>query len=176
MLVGCTNPDCEEWLHYECLLHDVLTRVYEKLGTVAPHKLGEPPVEMKVKAQLPATPRSTTPEVKDDKQWTPTVIPSEARDSVHPKRSDVITPSTTMSPTPGMSAPAAKQPSRSPPTQKCHPKKVVGRKPYEGLFEAALQLDNGPTVWQITDLRNGSGSDDTWTERAQCLVCRSEIE
>ncbi|KAK5987560.1 hypothetical protein PT974_11692 [Cladobotryum mycophilum] len=41
LLVGCTNAECEIWLHYDCLLHDVLIRVYDALGTDTPHKTEE---------------------------------------------------------------------------------------------------------------------------------------
>ncbi|KAG6018312.1 hypothetical protein E4U41_003976 [Claviceps citrina] len=37
-LVGCTNSECGNWLHYECLLHDALMQVHERLGTNKPHK------------------------------------------------------------------------------------------------------------------------------------------
>jgi hypothetical protein len=50
------------------------------------------------------------------------------------------------------------------------------RRAYEGLFEAKLDLQSGPTVWEVRDLRlNVSGGDRTWTENVSCLVCGSII-
>ena len=31
MLVNCSNEDCKIWLHKECILRDVLSRVYKRL-------------------------------------------------------------------------------------------------------------------------------------------------
>ena len=50
-------------------------------------------------------------------------------------------------------------------------------KPYEGLFEATLKMSDGPTVWEVRDLReNVKGGEKTWTEKAECLVCGTAIE
>ncbi|OAA59525.1 Bromo adjacent region [Akanthomyces lecanii RCEF 1005] len=37
MLVGCTNSDCGEWMHIDCLREDVLKRVHDRLGADKPH-------------------------------------------------------------------------------------------------------------------------------------------
>ncbi|EQL01073.1 ebs-bah-phd domain-containing protein [Ophiocordyceps sinensis CO18] len=92
------------------------------------------------------------------------------------KQIDGITPKTTESPMPGMPMPAAEKLPRMSSGKKGRPRKVESR-PYEGLFEASLKLDDGPTMWRITDLRaKVSGGDRTWTERAQCLVCGTKID
>ncbi|KAF5704669.1 hypothetical protein FMUND_12397 [Fusarium mundagurra] len=56
--------------------------------------------------------------------------------------------------------------------KKGHKKKVAGRKPYVGLFEADLKTQCSPPVWEIRDLRrNGGANHDTWTEEVHCLLC-----
>ena len=57
-------------------------------------------------------------------------------------------------------------------------KKVVDDKPYEGLFKASLILTQGPTFWEITDLRTNvkKGAERIWKELAVCLFCNTIIE
>ncbi|KAJ6445678.1 ebs-bah-phd domain-containing protein [Purpureocillium lavendulum] len=181
-LVGCTNSGCETWLHYDCLLHDVLTRVYDELGTDKPHKSNDLPVKMETDdAPAPAL-RSTTPtDIKGEGTQSPAGIRQGTNGDVAapPKQLDGITPKATESPAPGTpSAAAVEKPSRSSSVKKSRGRKSVAEtKPYEGLFEAKLKLDDGPTTWQITDLRQGvTGGDRTWTEPARCLVCGVKID
>ncbi|KAM4059486.1 ebs-bah-phd domain-containing protein [Hirsutella rhossiliensis] len=182
-LVGCTNSDCEEWLHYECLAHDVLMRTYERLGTEKPHISGElDGSSAKVERDdKPATAlHSTTPtDIKGEETMQPTVGVKEGEngDSVPIKQIDGITPKTTESPVPGTPAPAVEKLPRLSSGKKGRPRKATESRPYEGLFEASLKLDDGPTMWRITNLRaNVSGGDRTWSERAQCLICGTKID
>lgn len=56
-------------------------------------------------------------------------------------------------------------------------KRDAGHKPYEGLFEASLELSKGPMHWEVTDLRTHvKGGDLTWTEHSGCLICNMTIE
>lgn len=182
-LVGCTKSGCEQWLHYECLEHDVLMRTFERLGKGKPHKSAELDGSAAKAARddkLPAALRSTTPNnVKGEEPTQSAAIgvkAGENGDSVPMKQIDGITPKTTESPMPGMPMPAAEKLPRMSSGKKGRPRKVESR-PYEGLFEASLKLDDGPTMWRITDLRaKVSGGDRTWTERAQCLVCGTKID
>ncbi|KND90275.1 hypothetical protein TOPH_05085 [Tolypocladium ophioglossoides CBS 100239] len=182
-LVGCTNSDCEEWLHYDCLLHDVLMRAYEQLGTDKPHKSRESPVKMETDEKPPATLCSTTPtEIKGEKTHSPMAFKEgengDSVPSVPVKQIDGITPKTTESPAPGTPANVntAERLPRPSSVKKGRPKKSAESKPYEGLFDASLKLDDGPTAWQITDLRDVSGGDRTWTESAKCLLCGIKID
>ncbi|PNP56429.1 hypothetical protein FNYG_15348 [Fusarium nygamai] len=38
-LIECPSADCGRWMHCECLTHDVLMRVYKRLGTDKPHRI-----------------------------------------------------------------------------------------------------------------------------------------
>ncbi|KJZ76597.1 hypothetical protein HIM_03933 [Hirsutella minnesotensis 3608] len=182
MLVGCTNSDCEEWLHYDCVLHDVLMRVYERLGTDKPHRTEETngsAAKVEKDDKQATSLRSTTPtDVKgEDKLPTIGVKDGENGDSLPVKEVDGLTPKMTESPIPGTPNPVPEKISRSSSVKKGRSKKSADTKPYEGLFEASLKLDEGPTVWRITDLRpNVSGGDRSWTERAVCLICNAKID
>jgi hypothetical protein len=56
-------------------------------------------------------------------------------------------------------------------------KKTGDYKPYAGLFKANLKMQEGPTVWEICDLReNVMGGEKSWTEKAYCLICGAGIE
>ncbi|PHH87753.1 hypothetical protein CDD83_8452 [Cordyceps sp. RAO-2017] len=183
-LIGCTNPLCSEWLHYECLLHDALTRVYDRLGTDKPHRsggdlAGSSSAKVEMDDKPAAALRSTTPtDIKgEETQSTIGVRDGENGDSVPAKQIDGITPKTTESPIPGTPAPVADKLPKSSTAKRGRMRKGAESKPYEGLFEATIKLDDGPTVWRVTDLRaNVSGGDRTWAERARCLVCGTTID
>lgn len=56
-------------------------------------------------------------------------------------------------------------------------KPKVERKPYDGLFAAALVTDQGPALWKITDLRDDvAGGVKSWTEPANCLICDTRLD
>jgi hypothetical protein len=180
MLVGCSNPRCEQWLHHECLLHELLMRVYEELGTDKPHKPEESVIKTETDEKQPAALRSTTrTDMKGAATQSPIAVNEGANgDSVPMKKIDSFTPRPTESPAPGTPVPAAaeKQSGLSS-VMKGRSKKAARSKPYEGFFEAKLKLDDVPTVWEVNDLRpNVSGGDRTWTENVKCLVCGSKIE
>ncbi|PHH65457.1 hypothetical protein CDD81_2237 [Ophiocordyceps australis] len=182
-LVGCTNSACGTWLHYDCLLHDVLTRVYDQLGTDKPHRSKEPRESSPVKAENEDNPpaalrTSTTPaEIKgEDTNSNLAIKEGENGDGLALKQIDGITPKTTESPAPTLSAPVTDKPSRSSSIKKGRARRTTD-KPYEGLFEATLKLDEGPTTWCIKDVRSHvPGDDRTWTENANCLICGHRID
>ncbi|KAK2600236.1 hypothetical protein QQS21_005032 [Conoideocrella luteorostrata] len=180
-LIGCTSQDCNNWLHYECLLHDVLMQVYERLGTDKPHK-SEKKEQLPVKMETDRVSlgRPLTP--SDNKELTPSAIdvkgPTE--NGTHTplmKNKEAVPKATTQTPTPGPTNSIVQRSAKSASTKKGRGKKAVEEKPYEGLFEASLRMSDGPMVWEITDLRpNVEGGDRTWTERAACLVCKKLID
>ncbi|GAO15947.1 hypothetical protein UVI_02039680 [Ustilaginoidea virens] len=183
-LIGCTSPDCGTWLHYECLLHDVLTQVYERLGTDIPHKsesLAESPVKVETDT-LPIR-RPLTPSENNQEERAQSAIavkgPSQNGGDHTPRtRSNEGTPkAATQTPTPGPPNSLSAKTPKSASTKKGRGKKTVEDKPYEGLFEASLRMSDGPMVWEITDLRpNIEVGDRVWTERAACLVCKKLID
>jgi hypothetical protein len=139
-LIGCTNSKCEKWMHKECMTHDILMQVFERLGTDEPHQTEE----STVKGEKP-TRRSTR----------------------KPK------PSTARSTSSISIATASRQGS----ARKGLKKGTADCKPYLGLFEANLNMQEVPTRWEIRDLReNVTGGDKMWTEEPHCLLCRSCIE
>ncbi|KAM0542033.1 hypothetical protein ACHAO7_010155 [Fusarium culmorum] len=63
------------------------------------------------------------------------------------------------------------------PAKNDNKKKMGSFKPYAGLFEANLKMQDGPTVWEIRDLRESvPGDEKTWTEKACCLICGAIID
>ncbi|KAF5694449.1 hypothetical protein FDENT_1178 [Fusarium denticulatum] len=63
------------------------------------------------------------------------------------------------------------------PAKRSRKTNIADFKPYIGLFEASVKMQNGPTAWEINDLRdNVIGSDRTWTENARCLLCGAIID
>lgn len=145
-------------------------RTFERLGTGKPH------VSDELDGESVAVPRSGTPAASRAEE-TMGAEGSENGDSVTNKQLDAITPKTTESPAAGTPTPAAEKPPRRSTSKKGRPRKAAESRPYEGLFEASLKLDDGPTTWQITDLRaNVWGGDRTWNERAQCLICGAKVD
>ncbi|KAG5955483.1 hypothetical protein E4U58_007061 [Claviceps cyperi] len=190
-LVGCTNSNCGNWLHYECMLHDALMRVYERLGTDKPHKSEkkeDPAVklehihEMETEIELPQQP--LTPTETKEQEHTPLTMNFEGlkvdSDAVRPAKARKGTPKAltqTPTPTPGPPNLASQRSVKSTWTKKSRGKKGRKERPYEGLFEASLRMTEGPMAWDITDLRpNIQGGDRTWTEQAACLVCKHSID
>jgi hypothetical protein len=58
-----------------------------------------------------------------------------------------------------------------------HEKDSKGDDKYRGLFQATIQLERGPLMWQIEDLRkNISGAFKEWLERSRCLSCGSLMD
>ncbi|KAG6067671.1 hypothetical protein E4U32_003263 [Claviceps aff. humidiphila group G2b] len=190
-LVGCTNSKCGNWLHYECMLHDALMRVYEQLGIDKPYKSEkkeDPAVKLEhihendTEIKLPQQP--LTPTETKEQEHTPSAMDFEGlkvdSDAVRPAKARKGTPKAptqTPTPTPGPPNLPSQRSVKSTSTKKSRGKKGRNERPYEGLFEASLRMTEGPMAWDITDLRpNIQGGDRTWTERAACLVCKHLID
>ncbi|KAM0461324.1 hypothetical protein ACHAPV_004643 [Trichoderma viride] len=180
-LVGCSNKTCEEWMHLDCLLDDVLTRVYDRLGTDTPHKPEKPVIKQEAKEDIiKEKPKEGTngdlpyrllsPDEAEDRK-SPIAANSEVKDQVLVKQRDDESSKATETPTP------APDKSSKFGFAKRGKRKRLSKKPWEGLFEATLKMNEGPTVWEITDLREGiEGGEKKWTEQAYCLLCSTVIE
>ncbi|KAF4464434.1 hypothetical protein FALBO_8727 [Fusarium albosuccineum] len=175
-LIGCTSSECGKWMHRECLSHDVLMQVYERLGTSKPHRT-EGTVIKEEKASEEAT-RPLSPTDAEEKETQPTidVRSGEAQDNVHVKKDARETPHTD-TPTPGPTPSRTLNVSVKGSAKKGRKKKNPDYKPYQGLFEATLKMNEGPTVWEIRDLRDKvEDGEKTWTEKAHCLMCSAVID
>ncbi|KKO98179.1 hypothetical protein THAR02_09723 [Trichoderma harzianum] len=184
-LVGCSNKTCEEWMHYDCLLDDVLTRVYDRLGTDIPHKSEKPAIKEEAKEDTKAEPKEGTkgdlpyrllsPSVEGEDRKSPIVANSEIKDQVLVKQGDDESSKDTETPTPAPQNSLDKSSKLT--LAKRGRRKKSSKKPWEGLFEATLKMNEGPTVWEVTDLREGvEGGEKKWTEPAYCLLCDTLIE
>ncbi|KAG5925749.1 hypothetical protein E4U42_003989 [Claviceps africana] len=195
-LVGCTNSECDNWLHYECLLHDALMQVYERLGTELPHKSGktedstvklehelEQEHEIEIETEDEVSRQPLTPTENKKEEHTPSASDvggsqeNGSRTRFSFRRSESTPKAATQTLTPGPSNSVGQRSAKSASTKKGRGKKTVEERPYDGLFQATLRMKEGPMAWEITDLRpNIQGGDRTWTERAACLVCKHLID
>lgn len=127
-------------MHDDCLRHEALMKVYDRLGKNTPQVFNEAVVK-KEGDEEPAS--QTAPEAKEN----------ATTETATPVKLPVFTP-----PSPSVATPT--------------PKKGPRKEPYRGLFEATIQLEGGPTVWHIKDLReNVTGGSKEWLEQARCLFC-----
>ncbi|KAF5227322.1 hypothetical protein FANTH_14794 [Fusarium anthophilum] len=159
------------------MAHDILMQVYEQLGTDKPHQIeGSNVEEEKPKeATRPLSPNDTE---EQKTQSTVNVRDRTTQDNVHVKKVVRETPRRTETPTPGPT------PSGSIATvsvkgsaKRGRKKKIADSKPYLGLFKANLKMQDGPTAWEIRDLREKvTGSNKIWTEKASCLECGANID
>ncbi|KAL6405846.1 hypothetical protein AUP68_10985 [Ilyonectria robusta] len=168
MLVGCTSRTCGEWMHHECLHHDVLMRVYNLLGTEKPQQ-SEPTTGKEEDSDSKAA-RPLSPKVIEEKVMQPVI--DEVDKDVRVQKGTPQTPEAlTLRPKVLSTNAQAK------PTAKKSRKKNTDSRPYIGLFEATLKLDDGPTTWAIHDLReNVSGDEKIWNEQVHCLLCGVAID
>jgi hypothetical protein len=164
-------------MHLECMAHDILMQVYERLGTDKPHQI-KGSIVTEEKPEEATCPLSPIDAEEQKTQSTVNVRDGTTQDNVHVKKAVRETPRETETPTPGPT------PSRSIATasvkgsaKRGRKKKIADSKPYLGLFEANLKMQYGPTAWEIRDLReNVTGGDKTWTEKASCLECGANID
>ncbi|KAG5984944.1 hypothetical protein E4U55_002526 [Claviceps digitariae] len=187
-LVGCTNSECGNWLHYECLLHDALMHVYERLGTELPHKSQKKEestvkLEHEPESDHELSQRPLTPVENKEENRMPSAIdvngPQENGNHtrLRSRRSGSTFKAPAQTPPPGPPNSVSRRSAKLSSTKTARGKKMAGEKPYQGLFQASLRMKEGPLAWEITDLRpNIQGGDRTWTERAACLVCKHLID
>lgn len=172
-------------MHHDCLLNDVLVRVYERLGTNIPQKSEKPAIKEETKKNTQVEPKKGTkgdlrydllsPSVERDDRKSPIITNSKIKYQTLLKKRDDESSKDTETPAPPPSDPSDKS-SKPALTKRAKLKKSLV-KPWEGLFEATLKLDIGPTVWQVTDLREGvEGGEKKWMEPVYCLLCNTHIE
>jgi hypothetical protein len=164
-------------MHHECLTHDILMQVYARLGTDKPHRT-DGAVSNEEEAENVTCHLSPTGAEKEEAIRTIDVHPEKSRGNIHVKEivpeTPLVTRNSTPRPTPSKSiiATPAKRSAKN--DQK---KEVESFKPYAGLFEANLRMQEGPTAWEIRDLRESvTGGEKTWTEEAYCLICGAVID
>ncbi|KAJ4118597.1 hypothetical protein NW765_017484 [Fusarium oxysporum] len=184
-LIGCTSSECGKWMHHECMAHDILMQVYERLGTDKPYRT-ERSIVKEEKPEEATRPLPPTDAEEKETQPTIDVRPGETNDNVHVKKhvkkAVCETPRETETPTTGPRpfrsfATASVKGSAKGSAKQGRKMKTADSKPYLGLFEATLKMQDGPTAWEIRDLReNVKGGNKTWTEKAHCLLCGSSID
>jgi hypothetical protein len=134
-------------MHQECLDNDVAIRVYEKLGTDKPYldRQAADKTDKADKAEERTTrPLSPTDTCEKETQPTIDVRSSEVQENGLVKKSEEGTPQpeeagTSIQQTPTVDA------SKPFISKKNRKKMAADAKPFNGLFEAKLILDEGPT-------------------------------
>jgi hypothetical protein len=159
------------------LLEDVLTRTFERLGYGKPHIDEETVVKKEEKEEeRAARPLSPTETREEETQPTIDVRGGEASKDAVLKQVNGKTWRPTETPVSGPTTPAAES-SKMYSEKKARQNSKANSKLYQGLFEATLKTDDGPTAWEIKDLRpNVMGGETTWTEKARCLFCDVTID
>ncbi|GKU07859.1 unnamed protein product [Fusarium langsethiae] len=177
MIIGCSSSKCGQWMHHECLTHDILMQVYAQLGTDKPHRTDEA-VSNEEETKNVTCQLLTTGAEKKETIRTIDVHSEKSQGNIHVKKivpeTTLVTRSSTLRQTPLKSiiAPPAKGSAKN--DQK---KKLEIWRPYAGLFEANLKMQEGPTAWEIRDLRETvTGGEKAWTEKAHCLICGAVVD
>ncbi|KAF4432398.1 hypothetical protein F53441_13835 [Fusarium austroafricanum] len=176
-LIECASWECGKWMHHECMAHDILMQVYERLGTDKSHR-SEGLVVEEEKPEEAIRPLSPTDAEEKETQPTIDVRSGETNDNVHVEKAARETPRETETPIPGpMPSKSIATASAKGSAKKGRKKKTGDSKPYLGLFEATLKMQDDITAWEIRDLReNVTRGDKTWTEKVHCLLCGSTID
>lgn len=163
-------------MHEECLNYDVLMREYGQLGTGKPHQTKGTIVKERQRDDKAACPFS--PKNGEEKETQPVIDVRYGEAYTHSpvKKAEggISRPleAPTPNPTPSNTDAQAKLT-----VKKSRKRKGAASKPYEGLFKATLNLSDGPTTWEIQDLReNVSGGEKTWSEQVHCLLCGIAID
>lgn len=177
--VACSNSECGVWLHKECLLHDALLQTYDELGRDKPHHT--PVLVIRTNGDA----ENVKEEEKADKQTGRPLSPPDnsvdIQQTIDAKVGDVSTDGA--EPRKESEAPSIKQGtpsvSASITAASVTSKKKRGRKkgarPYEGLFEAELNVIENRI--EIKDLRDDvTGGDKEWAIPLRCLVCNALTE
>ena len=150
-------------MHQECLHHDVLMRVYNRLGTEKPQQ-SESMTDLREDNDSNPT-RPLSPKDVEKEEMQPII--GEVDEEVLVQEATPGTPEAGDPRTTEFSTNAQAKP----PANKRR-KKSTDFEPYVGLFESTLKLDDGPIKWKIRDLREDiSGGNKAWDEEAYCLLC-----
>lgn len=185
VLVGCPRPGCNKWLHDECLKHDALMKVYDRLGKDKPHVIAEKKESTEAKRPLSPSESGTAVsakpsiDVKSDPESAASgekkedvAKPKPEAEAVLPTPQSTTTASTVKADEPAVESGKGKKPAKKNSTWPSDPKS----RPYEGLFSALPRLDLTPNVMEITDLRQGIvGGEAKWMEPLVCLCCGHEM-
>ncbi|KAI0195465.1 hypothetical protein F4808DRAFT_330426 [Astrocystis sublimbata] len=184
-LLNCTNTDCKMWLHDDCLVHEALMKTFARLGADKPHK----PARVKTEepeakhGQQPLSPNEDSGaaqtaqqsiDVKAEDQPPSTIKLADVEKSNHNAGSSAA------SSIRGGSRAVSDAPQPQPPKKKGRPRKSESKaelvkKPYEGLFSAAIH-ELSPLTVEITDLReNVTGGEKSWKESLHCVLCNAQI-
>jgi hypothetical protein len=152
-------------------------QVYERLGTDKPHRT-EGVVLNEEKAGEATLPLSPTDAEEKETQPTIDVRSGETQGNVRVKEvvreTRLETKSSRPRPTPSKSITAASAKRLAKIGRK---KKTKGYQPYAGLYEANLKMQEDCTTWEIRDLReNITVGENSWTEKAYCLICGTVIK
>lgn len=182
-MIGCVNEKCKKWLHEECIKHDILTKVYEELGTDKPHKAAGADVkevkDEEVKRPLsPVEPGSGTVatalpiQVKTDGQDKSDSKPT--KDSVDVKEERDGAGEGSSAQAQKSSSAVVKEETRKPGRGRKKAQEDPNSKPYLGLFDAVFRPDSDK--FEVTDLRDVEGGDKTWLQEAHCLCCGTRLD
>ncbi|GKU07203.1 hypothetical protein FLAG1_07853 [Fusarium langsethiae] len=171
-LIRCSSSNCRQWMHPECLTHDVLMQVYQRLGTDTPHRT-EAAVLNEEKTGEATDPLSTTDAEQKETEPTIDVNCGKTEDIIHVKRVRETYAGTKSSlPIRTPSRSSAKSPAKNGRKKT----KNADDKPYAGLYEADLKINGGSVAWEIRDLRESvTGGEISWNETAYCLICDEVI-
>ncbi|KAK2469079.1 hypothetical protein H9L39_19347 [Fusarium oxysporum f. sp. albedinis] len=179
IVLECTNSKCGKSLHEECITHKILIQVHERRG-IDKANVSE---RLAGKKQEPEAIHPLSPANTEEKETQPMidVRSGETNDGLRFKKaareshSEIGTLVHGRTPFGAIATAPANQPAKK--GNKKGSKKTAGFKPYEGLFEATLKMKDGPTAWEIRDVRESViGGDKSWTETAHCLLCGSVID
>ncbi|KAL8299169.1 hypothetical protein RB601_003635 [Gaeumannomyces tritici] len=186
-LIGCSNTKggCGKWLHSDCLIHDALIRVYERLGETKPH-ITQPTLKDGKggdEAKRPLSPKESGGAVSAQQSIDVKSNGVDVKDIKPNSESARLAESPTAPPT--STEPEAKSIKKSTSTEPSwDTASRTGRKgkfkkkrePYEWLFHAKTVMTLTPPLMEITDLRKGiEGGDKTWMEPMPCPICHVQI-
>lgn len=171
MLIGCNKSNCGEWMHYNCLLDDVLERVYLQLGTHTPRMVDDSSVNVE---ETEKNPLGLGIRDEEDSNKRPSFVTGEKRKQALITQDD-MTPGIAIVQTKAQLIVGAS--GLMPAKRRRRRRKAESKKPWEGLFEATLRLDKAPTIWNMKDLREGvRGGEKEWDEPVYCLLCGAVID
>ncbi|KAH8905317.1 hypothetical protein BR93DRAFT_882374 [Coniochaeta sp. PMI_546] len=182
VLIGCSTPECNKWMHKPCIKHDALMRTYKELGTDKPHVSPEskdkPPVKEEVQRPLSPTETGAAGLAQDSIG----VVSSGTKDNVDVSGSNDDAPATgkktaeteksgSETPVPG----SARRVGRPKKHAEVNGDAKPSDKPYEGLFDVEIRVDINPPQLLFTDLReNVKDGDKEWSEPIMCLCCGNQ--
>ncbi|KAI0395748.1 hypothetical protein F5Y17DRAFT_422111 [Xylariaceae sp. FL0594] len=168
-MISCTNSECKEWLHEDCLIHEALMKTFARLGTDRPHmsQRGQNGESENGRRQ----PSPGEPGVAKSAQQSSYAEPN-GQDAVELGEAAKLEEVNGASGTPKMARSDSKRKARP---RKPYTHGLSKNKPYDGLFSAQVNNSVQPSI-EIRDLReNLTSGDKVWTEPIHCLLCDTVI-